>query len=94
MQEGVTIQGVQKAICDGLPYGRKEYTATEREAACKSYEEMTGTTAPQSKSDYTIYIAGAVAASILLLAIVWYIFYKRTADNKLRRKTKNSKPIS
>lgn len=93
MQEGVTAEGVQKAICDGLPYGRKEYTAAEREAACQRYEELTGIAAPRARPDYTMHIAGSVVTVFLLAVFVWYIFYKRKATKNLRQKTRSSKII-
>lgn len=87
MQEGVTTEGVQHAICSGSPYGGREHSAAEREAACLRYEQMTGESVPRATSETPLFLVSDIVLSgVLLIAIVWYIFHKKKTQKVAAQK--------
>ena len=82
---GVSIQDVQYMICKGT-YGRKEWSASEREIACQQYEEMTGVD-PRSGITDTLLMAGIVVVILLSGIALGYTLRKY----KVNRKNKNSR---
>ena len=78
MREGVNIEGAQQAICSGSPYGGREHSASEREAACLQYEQMTVRSDSQTTPEFPLLLVSSVVLCIVLLVvIVSCIFHKR-----------------
>lgn len=76
MQHGVSADGVQLSICKGHPYGGKNYSLAEREAACEKFEQITGLDAPQVSPVDTTVLTGSLAFTAMLLAIGAFVFLK------------------
>jgi hypothetical protein len=81
MQSGVSTDQVQRAICNGTRTARS-YSATEREAACRRYEEMTGLPAPRANTGEGILLAGSVVVIALVFGVVIYLILKRKTMKK------------
>lgn len=80
INSGLSIKDAQHAICKGT-YGRKEWSSSQRQTACQRYEELTGiklesNTQPIDLSFITIF------ASLLLIVIVAYVFYRHKIIRK------------
>ena len=88
LSSGVTSDGVQRAICEGQNYGRKEYTPAEREAACQKYEQLVNEKNNPNQPETAMITGVAIAAVLIIAALVGYFVYRRKRNNK---KTKRSK---
>lgn len=82
MQQGVSTDGVQLAICQGQPYGGRSHTAAEREVACQQYEQITGLTAPDANTGEGILFAGSIAVVVVLCAAVCFVISRRKFTKK------------
>lgn len=78
LQQGLTTEDAQHMICQGT-YGGKEWSASERSAACQRHEDLQGTTS-------FVNLSTAIPLLILLI-IVAYISYqyvnKRRTSGKI-----------
>lgn len=75
---GLTTADVQYAICKGT-YGNKQWSVSEKEAACSKYEELTGTAVDQdSAADSSAWlIGGGILAVLAVLVVGWALFRKK-----------------
>lgn len=85
LSSGVTSDGVQRAICEGQNYGRKEYTPAEREAACKRYEQLVNERNNPNQSDAAMITGVAIAAVLIIAALTGYFIYRRKRNKKTKR---------
>lgn len=87
---GLTTKDAQYAICKGT-YANKQWSLTERQTACKKYEQLTGTKIePEDNSESNLLVIGisvliaiSIAALIVLTATKW-----SHSLNKTSRSTK------
>lgn len=80
---GVSIEDVQYSICQGT-YGGKDWSESEKQAACQRYEQMTGT----KSQTHDPSVALAVLVPLILIAIVYaaHRYKKKRRSNNKRRK--------
>lgn len=88
LSSGVTSDSVQRAICEGQNYGRKEYTPAEREAACKRYEQIINERNNPNQSDAATITGIAVAAVLIIAVLAGYFVYRRKRSKKKIEHTK------
>lgn len=75
---GLTTKDAQYAICKGT-YANKKWSSTERQTACKKYEQLTGTKIePEDNSESNLLVTGvsvliviSLATLIVLAALKW-----------------------
>ena len=84
LSSGATSEGVQRAICEGQNYGRKEYSSAERDAACKRYEQLVNEKNNIDQPN-TALIASTLGVALIIVVIVGYLVYRRRLAKKKRR---------
>jgi len=66
---GISIKDAQYAICKGT-YGGRQWSATERQAACHRYEQITGVKVESSDGHADLLIVVAIVVLILTVILV------------------------
>jgi hypothetical protein len=88
-EPGVSIEGVQHAICQGQPYGRKSYSSAEREAACQRYAELTGIQPERSSRPSGALIIGAL--SLLVTSSIAYAIHRHSKTKSQAKRVRSLK---
>jgi hypothetical protein len=88
ISSGLSASDAQHAICTGQPYGRKEWSSSERREACQRYEKLTGKKVDVNISeganpaDFTVVI---VAVAVLLVGSIYAFYRFKTNSNRLKK---------
>jgi hypothetical protein len=81
---GLSIEDAQHAICKGT-YSGKEWSASEKQAACVKYEQLTGAKLESSTRHLELWVIPVVSMTLVIgVAIVIYRLKTRKKTKKRR----------
>ena len=80
---GLSIEDAQYAICKGT-YGNKEWSASEKQAACEQYEQLTGAKLESGARHLELWVIPVVSMTLVIGATI--VIYRLKTRKKAKKR--------